>query len=73
MKESCALCTHYEAAKNNVGYCTFLGVMLEKGVAILDANLILQAVRDSVEQKIFNFVVVQASFGCTYYKKVMML
>ncbi len=61
MKEYCISCIHYQPAGNVTGYCTFLAVMIEKGVAIVDTHMMIQVVKSfSSEQKVYDFIVVGA-------------
>lgn len=70
MKDTCSTCVFFQAAAAFSGYCTFLGVMIDKGIAIVDAHSVLEIVKNSEEQKIYSFVVVENTFACIGYKRI---
>lgn len=68
MKGYCISCVYFQGIKNVVGYCSALGVIIEKDVAILDTIDTIRLVGDPEEQKIYENVVVQAYFACPLYE-----
>jgi hypothetical protein len=68
MKDYCISCVYFKGIKNIVGYCSVLGVAIEKDIAIIDTIDTLKTVITSEEQKIYENIVVQSYFGCPLFE-----
>lgn len=68
MKGYCISCSYFKGIKNIVGYCSVLGIMIEKDMAILDTIDTLSIIKDSEEETIYSPIIVQAFFGCPLYE-----
>jgi hypothetical protein len=72
MKDYCMSCVYFTPITQAVGYCSMLGVAMEKDVVIIDSLLTLYEMGKNENARLYNFVVVQSLFGCICYKRIAM-